>query len=217
MSVEASPSSWESDTLGVNVGALAAEEVPSVDAVRAGNKERFDVVFVSCGWWQDPPEGAVAVDHLYDMEIQADRERPSTSCVSTISFPSKAHVEIAREAIRESRFLRDPRLSARSSDRYVRWLTEHKVYVPVEAPDGAFLVATDDEDGARRISLIAVAKELRGTGIGTRLTVGAFCAEPTRSVWRVKVSAQNHLAIRFYETIGFRVKNVSTVFHVWCR
>lgn len=213
----ATPSPWESDVLGVRVGTLSVEAPPSVDAIRKRNKEGFDVVFVSCCWWYDPLEDVDAIDHLYDMEIRSPGEKLVTSCVSTISFPSKAHVEIAREALHDSRFLRDPRLARKSQDRYVRWLIEHRVYVPADAPDSAFLVATDDPDGARRISLIAVAKESRGNGTGAQLMFGVFSAEPTREFWRVKVSSRNHRAIRFYERLGFRVKNVSTVFHVWRR
>lgn len=216
-SVLATPSTWESDVLDVRVGTLIVDISHSIDDIRERNKSEFDVVFVSCGWWYDPPSDVIAIDHLYDMEIRSTGEKLGTSCVSTISFPSKAHVEIAREALHDSRFLADPRLAQKSPDRYVRWLTEHQVYVPVEAPDGAFLVATDDLDGSRRISLIAVAKEFRGHGMGARLVAGVFSAEPTRVVWRVKVAAKNYRAIRFYEGLGFRVKSVSTVFHVWMK
>lgn len=211
-------SAWESDVLGVRVGTLTALDYPLIDVIKSKNEQNFDVVFVTCGWWCDPhPRNTSAVDHLYDMEVRSPGERLGTSCVSTISFPSKAHVEIAKESMSESRFLKDPKLSKKSSDRYVRWLTEHRVYVPVENPDSAFLVATDDEDGSRRISLIAVAREFRDIGVGTRLVAGVFSAEPTKEIWRVKVSVKNHLAIRFYESLGFRVKDVSTVFHVWMK
>lgn len=217
MSASAVPSVWESDTLGVRVGVLAVEVQPPIEEVVLQNEDRFDVVFVSCDRWMDPVGRIVSVDHLYDMEFKNSGKPLQTSCVSTISFPSGAHVEIAREALRDSRFLRDPRLARKSPDRYIRWLTEHQVYVPVENPDCAFLVATDDADGARRISLVAVASEFRNKGVGARLVTGVFAAEPTRVAWRVKVSSRNFLALRFYEGLGFRVKSVSTVFHVWMK
>ncbi len=215
MSLAAKSSEWESSVLGVRVGLLTPECSPSYDDIRDANNQAFDVVFVSYQKWLYPAYGPIGLDHLYDMEAKVSGEKLKTSCVSAISFPSSSHVAIAREALQDSRFLRDRRLAAKSGDRYVRWITEHRVYVPVEAPEGAFLVATDDPDGARRISLIAVAGTYRGQGIGARLVAGVFAAEPTKTVWRVKVSAGNHRALRFYETLGFRVKSVSTVFHVW--
>lgn len=216
MSARAVPSSWESDVLEVRVGTLSADSPPRSDLIRMENRGVFDVVFVSSGRWHDPPADAVAVDHLYDMEIENAGQRTKSSCVSSITFPSRKHVEIAMEALHDSRFLRDHRLRDKSAARYARWLTEHKVYVPAGAPDSAFLVATDDPAaGCRRISLVAVEEGSRGTGIGAKLVTGVFAVEPTQKVWRVKVSARNHRAIRFYEGLGFRVKSVSTVFHVW--
>lgn len=215
MSLLAKLSSWESDVLGVRVGLLPVDLAPSLNSVRADNAWKFDVIFVLCDRWLEPPEGAVATDHLYDMELETAGEKPKTSCVSMISFPGRKHIEIAMEALQDSRFLRDPRLAQKSCERYARWLSEHRVYTATENPDGAFLIVTDDPDGARRISLIAVSQEFRGSGIGTRLAGGVLAIEPSRQLWRVKVSARNHRAIRFYENLGFRVKNVSTVFHVW--
>jgi ribosomal protein S18 acetylase RimI-like enzyme len=201
----------------VRVGTLAADVPPSLDEIRSVNAGFFDVVFVKCAGWVDPTEAVVALDHLYDMEIKVAMPRSELAAVSAISFPGKKHIEIAAEAFGDSRFLKDHRLANKSGSRYTKWLSEHNTYVPTEAPDRAFLVAQDDADGGRRISLIAVSDECRGTGIGARLVLGVFAMEPTKRVWRVKVSARNHRAIRFYERLGFRMKSVETVYHVWVK
>lgn len=215
MNASAQASGWESEALGVKVGTLSVDRPPSSDEIRSANLGRFDVVFVKCDGWVDPPEEVVALDHLYDMEIEVSRSQIETSAVSVIRFPERKHLEIAEEAFQDSRFLKDPRLSSKSDSRYIKWLSEHSTYVPTEAPNTAFLVAQDEPDGARRITLIAVAHECRGNGIGARLVIGVFAVEPTKKVWRVRVSARNHMALRFYESLGFRVKSVGTVFHVW--
>lgn len=215
MNALARPSEWESDVLGVRVGALSAYDVPPVSVVQAENKTAFDVVFISCPKWVDQQNGMVAIDHLYDMEMEISEDRFIKEPASTLVSPSKRHIEIAKSSTIESRFTRDPKLADRSQKRYVRWLTDHKAYVPAETPSSAFLVPTDDDDEARRISLIMTDEKFRGSGIGTRLVRGAFSAEPQVRLWRVKVSSRNHRAFRFYETVGFRVKSVSTVFHVW--
>lgn len=215
MSARATPSEWESDVLKVKVGVISSGKTPAVDAIRAENRGLFDVVFVHCSKWVEQRVGRTAIDHLYDMDIVVSEKHSTTSCISAITFPGKELLEIAKSPTIESRFMRDGRLCHKASDRYVRWLKDHRAYVPVEAPVGAFLVPVTDDDGARRISLIAVDPNLRGRGIGTRLVKGVFSAEPNNKIWRVKVSARNRKAMRFYETIGFRVKSISTVFHVW--
>jgi len=211
----ATPSKWESSVLGVRVGAVSSDKVPAVDATRAVNRGLFDVVFVTCPKWVECRWGRVAVDYLYDMETVLPEEKRPVPFVSTLVAPGKELVEIARTSPIESRFDRDPILFRKSKDRFVRWLTDNKAYVPAESPDSAFLVPGTDEDGARRITLIMVSVASRGNGIGTRLVLGTFAAEPASRLWRVKVSARNRRALRFYETLGFRVKSISTVFHIW--
>jgi ribosomal protein S18 acetylase RimI-like enzyme len=218
MSMIATLSKWETDVLGVKVGRLQVDELPDVALVRMENEGQFDVVFVSCDHWLDPWGEVVAVDHLYDMELPGYVSMGYNKFeVLEASKRSDKLIEIAREALRDSRLLRDPYLAAQSGKRYVRWLAENKAYVPVEAPEGAFLVPMSDPDGAGRISLVAVSKELRGTGVGTRLALGVFAALPQKEAWRVKVAARNYRAIRFYSSLGFQVKEVSTNYHIWMK
>jgi ribosomal protein S18 acetylase RimI-like enzyme len=215
MTARAARSEWESEVLGVRVGVISSEKIPTTDLIRSENRGAFDVVFVYCSKWAEQCKGRVAIDHLYDMEAITHGCASAVSCISTIKFPSKKHLEIIRNGSIENRFSRDPNLFKMANERYVRWLSEHEAYVLSDDPESAFLIPTTDEDGHRRISLIAVDRNKRGAGIGTRLVSGSFAAEPGCKLWRVKVSARNRKALKFYETIGFRVKSVSTVFHVW--
>jgi ribosomal protein S18 acetylase RimI-like enzyme len=218
MNVRATPSPWESDVLGVRVGVLSTNDaILPEEIIRAENNGLFDVVFVKYDGWLNPSGSVVALDHLYDMEAEIAAEKPNTSSVSVMCFPSKKHLEIAMEAFPDSRFLKDPRLAGKSSDRYVRWLSENQAYVPTDAPDEAFLVTQVDPDGAGRISLIAVASGRRSAGLGTKLVTGVLAMESNKTIWRVRVSAENERAIRFYKRLGFCTKSVSTIFHVWVR
>lgn len=208
---------WESSVLGIRVGVLSIDATKDTVEMHAYD-DRFDVIFVKCRGWVDQGHCALtALEYLYDMEAKVDSEKPKTSRVSTMSFPGKQHIEIAEEAFPDSRFARDHRLSKKAAERYVRWISENQSYVPTEAPNDAFLVAKDDPDGARRISLIAVAQRRRGSGLGKRLVRGVFEAESTRKLWRVRVSARNYRAIGFYESLGFRVVEVFTNFHHWMK
>lgn len=211
--VRAIPAPWDSDVFGYRVGLLAAAPADSIEAIAEANRGLFDVVFVKSEGWGDPGAGAVAVDYLYDMERM---ELPAPSCIKEVLLTplSARHMEIARTAFRDSRFLRDPRLSIKAPEMYSRWLFGKEVHVLEGAIDDAFLLATEDADGVRRISLIAVDERRRGSGTGRALLDGTIRRERP-ATWRVRVSSRNHGAIRFYEGAGFRVRNVRTAFHVW--
>jgi len=209
---KAIPSQWTSEVLGVRVGTLNVEVIPPVKDIAFDNLGKFDVVFVKCDGWHDL-DGVVALDHLYDMEqiVQRKGRRPYHK-VSKVRISDERRLGIALTAFSESRFLRDDKISKRAPGIYRRWLAENEAYVLVNEPNDGFLVHDVDLDGSNRIALMAVAKENRGAGVGKRLVAGVL---EKHGVWRVKVSARNLSAIRFYETMGFRMKNVLTAFHVW--
>ena len=212
MNLMALPSSWSSEVFGVRVGTLDLLELPSIEKVKSKNKGLFDVVFIKCQGWQDV-DGVVALDYLYDMErtvIPEEGKKPEVLKVQTAAGPRLA---IAAEAFSDSRFLRDSELKSKASKMYVRWVVENLSYVLWNTPNVGFLVPSKDPDGANRISLLAISKEVRRAGIGKLLTAGVFAKEP--GFWRVRVASRNISAIRFYETVGFRMKSVTTAFHVW--
>lgn len=212
MNLMALPSSWSSEVFGVRVGTLDLLELPSIEKVKSENKGLFDVVFIKCQGWQDV-DGVVALDYLYDMErtvIPEEGKKPEVLKVQTAAGP---RLTIAAEAFSDSRFLRDSELKSKASKMYVRWVVENLSYVLWNTPNVGFLVPSKDPDGANRISLLAISKEVRRAGIGKLLTAGVFAKEP--GFWRVRVASRNISAIRFYETIGFRMKSVTTAFHVW--
>jgi ribosomal protein S18 acetylase RimI-like enzyme len=211
MSLRATPSEWSTEVFGFKVGTLDVPELPQVQDVRSENKGFFDVVFVKCPGWQDPV-GVVALDYLYDMEQTVLAAEKKHEVLKAYTF-SETRLEIAETAFSDSRFLRDPKLKLKASKMYIRWVSENPHYVLRNTPNIGFLVDSMDPDGANRISLLAVSKEIRRVGIGKRLTSAVFAGKP--GVWRVRVTSRSFNAIRFYETIGFRMKSVTTAFHVW--
>jgi GNAT superfamily N-acetyltransferase len=214
--IVAAASKWDSEVFGIKVGVLITEAPVAVEDVRNANRGVFDVVFVKAGGWVDPDGLAAAVDHLYDMEIEAPRPRPRVRILARalLSPPRPRHLEIARTAFSDSRFLRDGRLREMAPGLYSRWVSGKMLHVLDGHADDAFLLASRDADGARRIALVAVDDARRGAGIGDALLAGALSLEPP-ALWRVRVSVRNHRAVRFYESAGFRVSGVSTAFHVW--
>lgn len=216
MNLKALLSVWSSQVFGFQVGTLDLQGLPSIEDVKSENKD-LDVVFVKCPGWQDPTN-VTALDYLYDMERTTNITshgyvRGTFDQVHKVQILNASRLGIAATAFSDSRFLRDPRLKSSAPNMYVRWLAENPAYVLSDTPDVGFLVPSRDSDGSARISLLAVAQEIRKTGVGRRLTSSVFALE--YGVWRVRVSSRNINAIRFYESIGFRMKSVTTAFHVW--
>jgi ribosomal protein S18 acetylase RimI-like enzyme len=203
-----------SEIFDVKVGTLDINPPIYSYDVKAANKGLFDVVFVKSEAWVDPHGDVVALDYLYDMELMAGREvgKPTTS----YQIADVEHVKIAQTSFKDSRFLRDPLLCQNVERMFAGWISRKLVHVLDGAPLDAFLYESADEDGARRISLLAVKESCRSLGLGKLLVSRVMETSPT-ALWRVKVSCRNYRAVRFYESIGFRVKSVSTAFHVWVR
>ena len=208
-------SRWDSEVFGLNVATtyIPSDEPVSQEAI-ANDGERFDVIFVTTKRWVEfcCPAVPPGLDYLYDME-SGPIPFATGGTLTTLSNPSDRHREIARTSFLDSRFLRDPRLEAKAGEVYTRWVSSGRVHVITKEPGSAFMVTKRDIDGAARISLVAVDERCRGTGLG-ELLVGDVL-EQSSGIWRVKVSARNHRAIRFYEKLGFIVKDVWTAFHVW--
>jgi GNAT superfamily N-acetyltransferase len=208
----ATHSQMYSDVFDFKVGVLETKPPIYAYDVKSNNKGHFDVVFVKSDSWVDPHGDVTALDYLYDMEFEPGHKitKPTTS----YQVSDFEHVKIAQTAFKDSRFLRDHMLHQNVERMFSGWISRKMVHVFGGAPLDAFLYENSDEDGARRISLLAVKDSCRGTGLGKLLVNGVLDTAPV-SLWRVKVSCRNHRALRFYESIGFQVKSVSTAFHVW--
>jgi len=213
--LEAIPLPWDSDALKVRVGLLKADgPLPRALPIIEANKGKVDVVFVKADGWHDP-QGVLAVDYTYEMDLLGvDHE--SGPPVVVCSSPRPAHLVIAEEAFRGTRFYRDPFLYGRAGPFFVKWIHGNGALYALEKDlDSAFLFVTVDQENVGRISLIAVAEKRRGTSVGGGLVCGVIGKLREFRSWKVRVNARNFRAIRFYENLGFRIKSVQTAFHVW--
>lgn len=212
---EAIPLPWAGDIFGEKVGTLQAEGyLPRPGAVAEDNQGKVDVVFVKADGWHEP-RGVLAVDYTYDMELSVNGPAVASPVIECRP-PRSAHVAIAREAFRGTRFYRDPFLAGKAATFFEKWLSGAGILYALETlPDEAFLFVSIDPDGAHRISLLAVAEKSRGSCIGRTLTFGVMHHRRELIAWRVRVNARNYRAIRFYENLGFRMRSVQTAFHVW--
>lgn len=215
-------SQWDSKVFGVKVGTLSLGvewESPEIHAqIQDENRGAFDVVFAKGEGFSLLGGHALALDWRYDMEIA--------------NFPNEEAEEAARIEADErvldlaanvlgpvGRFLRDPRLKDQSGEFYREWCrsSSGRIYSLKGRERDCFAVISVEPDGTRRLELVAVSESARGKGYGTDLLIAVLQGAGPEEFWRVRVSASNWRAIRFYESLGFRIKSVSTAFHVWTR
>ena len=213
--IKAEKSNFDSDVFGCNVGILKCSEIPGKFSIQEANRSNLDVVFVKADGWQVPDDVVSALDYCFEMELKS-KPVEFNQAIVRCDFVRPSHVAIAKVAFPDSRFLRDPRLTRKTDALYERWLTSaSSVYALEPVENDAFMVVTEDPDGAGRISLLAVLDKSRGIGIGEALVNGVMSKPSAAGTWRVKVSCRNVRGIRFYEKLGFRIKSVHTAFHVW--
>lgn len=209
-------SEWDSQVFKCSVAKMYLGEKEQVSEFQIAEEgRRFDVVFVSTRRWMDFLFSPPGLDHLYDMELISLLPAVLATGKTMLMGATDRHREIARKSFTDSRFLFDQQLKPYAQDLYARWVTGGQVHVVTEEPDDAFLITKRDVDGSSRISLVAVDEKFRGAGVGGQLIQDVI--EKSPGTWRVKVSARNHRAIRFYEKLGFRVKDTWTAFHVWTK
>jgi GNAT superfamily N-acetyltransferase len=216
-SYRATRSDWDSEVFGCRIGLLSLKDRPCLKAViQEENRSDFDVVFVKADGWQSPP-GASAIDQLYEMDFSGP-PAPADAPVVELQSPGASHLAISREAFSDSRFARDPRLQKKTPEFYEKWLSGNGTIYSLAALAGdAFIVVNVDPPGVGRISLLATLESSRGSGLGTALVQGVLAQRADLKTWRVRVSARNVRAIRFYESLRFKVKWVQTAFHIWMK
>jgi dTDP-4-amino-4,6-dideoxy-D-galactose acyltransferase len=91
------------------------------------------------------------------------------------------------------------------------------VYFDNEEEKGFITLVIKDNVGS--IGLIAVDENERGKSIGRKLVHEAFCYFNEKKTDSVEVVSQlaNKGACEFYKSLGFEVKNVVNIYHLWIK
>jgi dTDP-4-amino-4,6-dideoxy-D-galactose acyltransferase len=169
--------------------------------------------------------GFVARDVRVELERAVAGHRASMSRLRRGMAADLSRLEpIARESFRGTRFFADEHFSPeRSSELYVEWLRKG-----LRGEGGAVTLLTDDACGfvvceldrsaaTGRITLIAVAREATGRGLGGALLAGAgsLFSDAGLHIARVFTQAHNIEAQRLYQAAGYRTASVSLWLHRW--
>jgi dTDP-4-amino-4,6-dideoxy-D-galactose acyltransferase len=133
--------------------------------------------------------------------------------------------ELALVSGRFSRFCLDPQVPVHVFPQlYREWIRRSvrceiakAVFVTREQRALTGMVTVDISEDNGTIGLVAVADGHRGRGIGRALIAGAesFCAVNGAKSMSVATQALNHAACALYTSAGFRLAEVSAVYHLW--
>jgi dTDP-4-amino-4,6-dideoxy-D-galactose acyltransferase len=133
--------------------------------------------------------------------------------------------KIARKAHHDTRFFKDLNFDrSKCEELYARWI--HRDFelgnvlgcFPHKRQDASgYITLAMESPGCARIGLIAVEKTLRGQGAGRQLLDAALRTAVEMGAASIRVATQgtNVPALKLYEKVGFRVRDVKIWFHKW--
>ncbi|MBN1183561.1 MAG: GNAT family N-acetyltransferase [Bacteroidales bacterium] len=142
-----------------------------------------------------------------------------------LKYSSEKIKSLALQSGIYSRFNIDPNFSNNEYKKlYIEWIeksvkreiaNEVLVYFENEIEKGLITLAIRDDIGT--IGLLAVDKEERGKSIGKKLVQSALVYFKEKKVNIVEVATQidNKSACGFYKSLGFDVKTIVNIYHLW--
>jgi dTDP-4-amino-4,6-dideoxy-D-galactose acyltransferase len=144
-----------------------------------------------------------------------------------LTYPSENLKALALQSGLFSRFKVDPNFQNNEYENlYVEWIKnsvikkvadEILVYFEGDDEKGFITLAVKKDIGS--IGLIAVDEKERGKSIGRKLINASFAFFKEKNVNKIEVVTQkaNKAACLFYESLGFEVKNIINIYHLWIK
>ncbi len=229
------PVSWDTEFFGFPIARLVGRPDAQTLSTQAGQ------LGTRCAYYQCPAEDLEGIRAAEDssfqlVDIRVVLEGKPVDILPSSSDPSDVEIDTAREDDRQdlrqiaaelstySRFACDPNFGVEQAGRlYDRW-----VDVSLDGRATPFLVGRNGErvlgfitcclEGPEAsLELVGVRRAAAGTGIGTALVARARRELDARGARTIRVTTQgrNVRAVSFYERCGFRVADVSLVYHRW--
>lgn len=215
---------WDSHFFNLKIGKLFSNEHDRVDINKIREKvvnEDYDLVYL---FSQNKIEAINPVDLKITYICYTSQELENEDLISEFKGLPELLYELAYQAGHKSRFKIDDRIPDNEYKRLYRLWIDNSVnrsfadYVKVyweDAKPVGFITAKKDINKIS-IGLIAVDNDNRGKGIGKKLmaSIMAIGAKENLPV-EVSTQAANIGACRFYESLGFIVKEKSYIYHFW--
>jgi dTDP-4-amino-4,6-dideoxy-D-galactose acyltransferase len=229
---------WDSDFFGYKVASIRHESISNADfeaVIEAMRREKVKLVYC----FLKPGEDDLAELIIGNSGFLADTKITYFKPVlfdndfsfneSVVSY-DKSHCspklkELALQSGIYSRFKIDPNFRNNEFEKlYTEWVEKSvrreisdEVLVFTENNDEKGFVTISLKNGTGTIGLIAVDENERGRSIGKILMNSAlrFMSENNAGIAEVATQQANEGACRFYNALGFKIKNIVNVYHLW--
>lgn len=215
---------WDSEFFKLHIGKIVLDVTSKLDFYEIKDyvsASEFDLVYI---FSKKRLDGINPIDQKRTYIWQPSSTLVvDNSIVNFVGFPDTLY-DLAYQAGHKSRFKLDSNISESDFRRLYRlWIdnslngsfADHvKVYMANRVPIG-FITAKKNPDRIS-IGLIAVNSEARGKGIGKRLMASIMdMGDKVNLPVEVVTQADNIGACRFYESLGFVIKEESYIYHFW--
>jgi dTDP-4-amino-4,6-dideoxy-D-galactose acyltransferase len=231
---------WDSDFFGFGVARITQTDLNATElseTLRILREKNYRLAY-----WQFPAaneesnqfalaQGGFFADEklTYVKELPEEPISLPGSSYTPYAYPgSTANPSIIRLALQSSensRFRVDPQFPGELCDRlYTCWVSRSiskelawEVLVVAEAGDYLGLITLGASNGRGDIGLLAVTEQARGKGIGKALVAAAEnrFIQNHDSVVQVVTQKHNLGACHLYETCGFKIDTIYSIFHFW--
>jgi dTDP-4-amino-4,6-dideoxy-D-galactose acyltransferase len=164
----------------------------------------------------------------YSINVEANSFPVSDKIIPyDLKQPTQKLITLALQSGIYSRFKIDQNFRNNEFERlYMEWIGKS---VSKTLADEVFVYSEDDEilgfitlsikNRKGSIGLIAVDENQRGKAIGKKLIGRGLLYFKENNITETDVVTQkaNSIACRFYESCGFRIKNIVNIYHLWIR
>ena len=230
---------WDSKFFGYKIASIHPSKLESDDLHNivielAKNDVKLAYCFIN-------PDDAVSINSVRNASGLLVDEKVTYSIqgfseVISVTNPIKPYIlEYPTENLRflalqsgtYSRFKVDPNFKNNEYENlYVEWIKnsvkksisgENLIYYEGDEEKGFITLAIKNNIGS--IGLIAVDEKERGKSIGKKLVNAAFVYFKANGIDKVEVVTQkaNKTACLFYESLGFEVKSIIYIYHLWIK
>lgn len=162
--------------------------------------------------------------HLINEKLENDIKQKFACVLITDGSDDKNQImNIAQTSFLQTRFYNDAHISnEKASNLYKNWIinalqNKKKYFCIFKCQDivKGFLLFSKEEFNRVNIELIAVDKEYRDEGIGSKMMMGLIQECIDYDAISVGTQVENINAINFYTKNGFRISDVKYTYHLW--
>lgn len=227
---------WDSEYFGVRCGRIDLKENITVNEQHLINQFIKDYDFITitnsknCNL-NNEYIGKELKAFLTDVNVQFEKEITGRLEIDNRikiynCYPqNESLVAMVATAYRNSRFLNDSQIShMKASGIYQNWVKnsfdkENKYFITYEEGEciKGFLICSISDKRNLIIELICVSETYKGNGIGKLLMRSSEKLAGDNNLLKIKVGTQieNISALNFYKSCGFRLVDVSYIYHLW--